>query len=78
MRKRRRGFVIFVGRRVSELWAVLIKSESTEENKIYARFKNGEGDVAKFMTRQLAESWVKNGEDIDESLFDLEYVELTD
>lgn len=60
-------------------WVIGFEWDFDNGNIAFAReqFEDGEcGRIVAFKTREEAEAWVKDGRNIDDSCFDIAYIEL--
>ena len=59
---------------MSSKWAVVYEYDLEKGICFIARKNHGKGDVALFDSQKEAEDWVNTREDIDEDLWDINYI----
>lgn len=57
-------------------YAVAFEPDIKQGTCHLARLEEGHGDVALFYTREQAQAWIDEGEDIDGSIFNLNILEI--
>ncbi len=59
---------------MSKKWAVVFELDLTKGLCFLARREGGQGEVALFDSKEAAEDWVNSSGDIDEELWDINYI----
>ncbi len=61
---------------MSEKWAVVFEYDLKEGLCVMARKDAGAGEIALFDTKEEAEEWVVEGEEIDSELWDINFIKI--